>query len=114
MTTRLASDIWVHALLRRAAVQGHFGAVLHKGHEKAGSVMVVVDHLDGTSTLLVPPPGPAYDEQGERRFMRHTPAPQAWPDVREAIERARRNDSDIWVVEIEDKHGLAGLVPEPD
>jgi hypothetical protein len=112
MTARLASDIWVHALLRRAAVQGLFGAVLHKGHEKAGSVMVVVNHLDGTCSLLVPPPGPAYDAEGERRFMRHTATAQSWPDVREVIERARHNDSDIWVVEVEDRHGLAGLVPE--
>jgi hypothetical protein len=109
MTARLKSELWVQALLRRCSVHGKFGAVLHKGNAEAGAVMVVINHLNNTHTLLVPPPGPAYDEEGERRFSNRTATPQAWSEINALIARARRVDDDLWVVEIEDRDGFAGL-----
>ena len=111
---RLKSGIWVQALLRSNEVAGRFGAVLHKGAEEAGAVYVVINHLDGTCTLLGPPAGPAYDDNGERLFRRETPVPLAWPDIAARIQRAKKIDMDIWVVEIEDRNGLAGVEPHQD
>jgi hypothetical protein len=111
---RLKSEIWVKALLRQNEVAGRFGAVLQSGANEAGAVYVVVNHLDGTCTLLSPAPGSAYDDAGERRFRRDTPQPVAWDVVSEKIKRAKKFDADIWVVEVEDRSGLAGLAPVQD
>jgi hypothetical protein len=108
---RLNSEIWVQALLRRCQTEGKFGAVLNKGSPEAGSVFVTVHHLDGTYSLLSPPPGPAYDKDGERRFMLNPPRRLSWQEVRETVDRHKKFDSDIWLVEVEDRDGLAGLVP---
>jgi hypothetical protein len=109
---RLKSGIWVHALLRTNVVAGNFGAVLHKGSEEAGSVYVVINRLDGSSQLLGPAPGSAYDDEGNRRFILETPVGQPWPDIKALLDRRTRNDPDIWVVEIEDRTGFGGLTPE--
>ncbi len=108
---RLKSEIWVHALLRRCTVQGLNGAVLHRGAEEAGAVYVVVNHLNGLHHLLAPPPGPAYDEAGDRQFELAFPEPQPWLQVSDYIAKRRKSDPDIWVVEVEDRTGLAGLKP---
>ena len=110
---RLKSAVWVHATLRRCQVQGLNGAVVHRGAEEAGAVFVVINHLDGGYDLLVPPPGPAYNDDGERRFEKAFATPQPWPTINEVLARRKKSDSDIWVVEIDDRHGLAGLQPEP-
>jgi hypothetical protein len=109
---RLKSALWVQAFLRTNEIQGRFGAVLRKGAEEAGAVWVVINHLDGTSTLLEPAPGPAYDDAGNRRFIDSFGAPQDWAKLRERTERAERIDADIWIIEAEDRNGLAGLSPE--
>ena len=106
---RLKSEIWVGAFLRRWQAQGCFGAVIRKGAGEAGAIYVIVNHLDGTFHFFGPAPGPAYDGQGERRWFEEL----AFPASQEAIDRvlARRMaaDPDIWVVEIEDRAGTAGL-----
>lgn len=109
---RLKTHIWVAALLRQAMVQGQFGAVVKKGAEEAGAVFVAINHLDGTYDLLVPPPGPSIDDAGERRFERAFPGPVPWADVALRFDAARARDPDLWLVEVEDRTGLAGLVPE--
>lgn len=110
MTPRLNTELWVQALLRRCAVQGQFGAVIHRGHEKAGALVVIINHCDGGYTMLAPPPGPAYDEEGTRQFEKRNPNPLTWPEINEMIQRSRQHDEDMWVVEIEDKNGFAGLI----
>lgn len=109
---RLKSEIWVQALLRRNSVEGRFGAVLKRGAEEAGAVYVVINHLDGRYDLLGPPPGPAYDDEGQRRFERLLPQSSQWPEINTLLERRRTSDPDIWIVEIEDRQGLAGLAAE--
>jgi len=109
VTPRLTSSFWVHALLRRCAGQGLFGTVVHKGADEAGVVHVLVNHLDGTYDLLSPPPGPAYDQAGERRFTKDFLTPLSWSDVETAMQKRRQRDPDIWLVEIEDRTGLAGI-----
>jgi hypothetical protein len=111
MSARIKTELWVQAFLRRCNGQGLFAAVLKRGNAEAGSLIIVVSHLDGTHTLLTPPPGPAYDEEGERRFEMLSPNPQPWADVQSRIDKAKSFDSDLWIVEVEDREGLAGLSP---
>jgi len=105
----MKSRFWVEALLRRCQGEGKFGAVLHSGADEAGAVHVAINHLDGTHDLLVPPAGSSHDEAGNRIFRKQFPNPVGWDELREFIARQRKFDTDIWVVEIEDRSGLAGL-----
>jgi hypothetical protein len=106
---RLKSEIWVHAFIRRLATEGKNAVVLQKGHEEAGVIFVVINHLDGMHDILAPPPGPAVDEDGERHFEKANASPMTWFEAREWLDRRKKSDSDIWIVEAEDRDGLAGL-----
>ena len=110
-TPRITSTFWVHGFLRQAQTKGQFGAVLHKGADQAGAVYVVINRLNGQCDLLAPPPGPAFTENGDRRFQ-IVLSNKLWSDINRYIERQKNVDSDIWVVEIEDREGFAGLTPE--
>ncbi len=92
MTARLASKVKVSALLRRVDAAGGFGAVLARGDATAGSIAVVT-RTDGTDTLL----SPMFAPKGGYEWVAVSSgeAIPAW------IERARRNDPDLWVVELD-------------
>jgi len=111
---RLTSRLWVDELLRRCQGEAKFGAVLHSGADEAGAVYVAVNHLNGNYDLLGPPAGSSHDEEGTRIFRKAIAQPALWDEVREFIARQRKFDSDIWVVEIEDRTGFAGLTVSPD
>ena len=91
-------------------VEGLYGAVIRKGAEEAGAVYVIVNHLDGTFHLFGPAPGPSHDGEGERRWIEELGFPATMEQIDALLERKRRYDPDIWVVEIEDRKGTAGLV----
>jgi hypothetical protein len=105
---RLRTDIWVSAFLRQQQTQGRYGAVLRKGAPEAGAVYVVIDRLDGTQRLHAPAPGPAYGENGERRFTQ-AGDPEPAQAVKDRLARQSKFDPDIWIVEIEERSGDIGL-----
>ena len=109
MTARLKSRLWIEALLRRCNGEGKYGAVIKKGAEEAGAVYVTINHLDGTYDLLEPPPGPSHDDQGNLLFSKAFALPAPWPEVQARFDRRLKADRDLWLVEIEDRVGLAGL-----
>jgi hypothetical protein len=108
---RIKSAIWVSAFLRRCMVQGIYGAVVRKGAEEAGAVYVIVNHLDGTCHLFGPAPGASHDEDGERLWIEEVVPPQGTPEAMALLERRIRSDPDIWIVEVDDRTGTAGLAP---
>lgn len=109
MIPRLKSEIWVHAFIRRLAAEGKNALVLARGNAEAGAVYIVVNHLDGAHDIFAPPPGPAVDEEGERHFEKVNPSALAWTEVKDWLERRRKSDADIWIIEAEDRAGHAGL-----
>ena len=110
---RLKSAIWVSAFLRRCMVEGIYGAVVRKGAEEAGAVYVIVNHLDGTCHLFGPAPGPAYDDEGGRRWAEELKPPSGAADASALLARKQRFDPDIWIVEVDDRGGTAGLAATP-
>ncbi len=100
---RLRSDFWVAAYLRRCGVEGVEAALRRRGAAEAGAIFVKVDHLDGTASLYGPAPQ-LFVEGGERLF---TPILQAATplDVEERMTREMRFDSDLWLVEVDDRAG---------
>ena len=105
--SRLKSAIWVAAYLRRCQTEGIFGAVRRRGAEEAGAVFVKVALLDGKAMLYTPAPQSAYDEgrPAERVFSPSSNEPVAEQVVEERLVKEIRFDSDVWIVEIEDRAG---------
>lgn len=99
---RLAAGLKVSALLRAVSVAGGFGAVLARGDDQAGSIAVVVREGGEESVLA---PVMALSGGYEWAEAARGDALAGW------IERARRRDPDLWVVEIE-VPGAAALVAE--
>ena len=98
----LKAEIWVKALIRRAAVANVPAMVVRRGHSDAGTVYIKVALLNGLADVY----GPTWGEMGERVWMRvsgDTPVPDHEADV--YLERQARFDPDFWVVELEDKEG---------
>jgi hypothetical protein len=105
----LKSEIWVHAFLRRLTVEGKYATVVQHGAAEAGSIFIIVNRLDGRFHLFGPAPGPAYDERGERRFIAELDFPAGEEDVSAVLARRRKFDSDLWIIEAEDRSGTAGI-----
>ncbi len=108
---RLRSDFWVSAQLRRLNDSGIPAVLRRRGAAEAGAIFVKVDRLDGTADLYGPAPQALMadpDDLGERRF---TPVLQGvMPlDVEEKLGREARFDSDLWILEIDDRQGRHGL-----
>lgn len=104
MTPRLASGIKVSALLRRVGAAGGFGAVIARGDDTAGSIAIITRE-SGELRLLEPVL--ATSGGYEWRESASGDAVDAW------VERARRRDPDLWVIEL-DIPDAARFVAETD
>ncbi|WCK13804.1 DUF1491 family protein [Agrobacterium tumefaciens] len=114
---RLKSEIFVSALIRRVFSAGGFAAVEKKGAEGAGAIFIRQRLRDGRENLYGPAPQSfAEDEEvrAERRFETRLAGVEG-EESAALLERERRFDSDLWVVEIEtDEIGtLLTLVDQP-
>ena len=102
MTVRLASSVKVAALLRQVSALGGFGTVLARGDATAGSIAIVTREA-GVETLL----SPMFAMTGGYEWV----AIASGEAVADSIERARRRDPDLWVIEL-DIADAARLVAE--
>lgn len=89
---RLAAGLKVSALLRAVSAAGGFATVLARGDEQSGSIAVAV--REGVEELLL---APVMAISGGYEWVESArgEAVPGW------IERARRRDPDLWVVEID-------------
>jgi len=104
---RLTSDFWVSAYLRQAALEGLVAVLRRRGAREAGAIFVKLDRLDGTAALYGPAPQALADESGARRFQLILDSDPG--SIEERVERERRFDPDLWLVEIENRNGDAKL-----
>lgn len=104
---RVKSNLWVAAYLRRCQNENIFGVVRRRGAEEAGAIFVKLALLDGNALLFTPAPQTAYDDSRptDRVFAPSTPQPVAEQAVEDRLAKEMRFDSDIWIVEIEDRAG---------
>ncbi len=102
--TRVRSDFWVAAHLRRCAAAGVDAVLRRRGAAEAGAIFVTLDRLDGTADLFGPTPQSLVADTGGRRF---TPVLSAvpTPNANSRIARELRFDPDLWWIEIEDRAG---------
>lgn len=108
---RVTADLFVSAIMRRVFSAGGFAAVVQRGATEAGAVFLVSRGRLGEVELFGPAPQTSYDaaRPEERSFVPLMKATDE--EVAGRIDRERRFDPDLWVVEID--HGVAidELVP---
>ncbi|GAK45124.1 conserved protein [Tepidicaulis marinus] len=96
---RLKAEIWVKALIRRAGAENVPAMVVRRGDDTSGTVLVKVNGLDGTAMVYAR----ARAGDGSPVWIPgNGPEPVSEADADAYIERQRKFDPDIWVVEIED------------
>jgi len=107
--SRLRSDLWCSAFVRRHNDLGHICVVSRRGDAIAGQIWIEVDHLDGTVSLFTPAPAAGLDEGSadivfQRRFAHVEPL-----KVRERIEQEARFDPDLWVLSLDLRQDNPGI-----
>ena len=106
MSARLRSDLFVAAYLRRCAVEGAPAMLRRRGAAEAGAIYIKIDRLDGEADLYGPAP-PMVDAKadlGQRRFEALMLRAEAGA-VEARMRREATFDSDLWLVEVEDRAG---------
>jgi hypothetical protein len=108
----LKTDFWASALIRRAEIGGAFAGVVRKGDTDAGAVLVKVATMNGKARLY----GPARDGEGERIWLDLSAGSlgDVEADVDGYIRKRAVSDPDLWVIEIEDRHGRHFLMEPVD
>lgn len=98
---RINADLWVKAYIRRIGSEGAAAFVVRRGDEHGGSVFIRVNGLDGTSELYGPAIAGLTEIATERRWsLRKSDADAA---IEAMIAQELRFDSDLWLIEVEDR-----------
>ena len=99
MFSSLKTSIWAPALIRRAERGGAFASVIYRGDPDAGAALIKVRTLDEKAVLY--------------RAMRNMSGERIWSpkgpmnedELDHIIRKQLSNDPDLWVIEIDDRHG---------
>lgn len=99
----LPAHLLIDAIRRRLESEGHAVYVRHRGDEDRGTIMVVTDHRDGFGPLRT---GRLWRQQRDLDGNMDWFAPKGEADLtgeelETLITRAREDDPDLWVVEVE-------------
>lgn len=98
MSERLPAHLEVSAILRLAESLGGFGAVLAKGERDAGTILLVTTCRGQAARLYERMP--ALD--GSRSFVATKEEnPENKEEFSEYLARRRRQDGDIWQIEVD-------------
>lgn len=113
MNDRLDTHLWVAAYLRRCSVATVPAYVRFRGDGTRGSVILKIVHPPtSVCRLLVE----ITDPDGRAAWMIAGSDASSETEADAYIERARKRDPDIWVIEIEDRldrHPLDGRLVKP-
>ncbi|MFA5901503.1 MAG: DUF1491 family protein [Hyphomicrobium sp.] len=103
---RLRAEFWVKAYIRRCAVEGASAVVVRHGDDAAGAIYIKVDRLDGTCFLFGPAPAGLDGAESDRRWVSCLNAAGAECAAADSyLAREANFDSDLWVIEVEDRRG---------
>ncbi|MCH9808563.1 MAG: DUF1491 family protein [Alphaproteobacteria bacterium] len=100
---RLASEFWIKAFVRTCNGAGAAAFIVRRGDQHGGSIFVRINRLDGTSQIYGPAAAGLADVASQRRFELRVEASD--DEVDRLIAREVGFDSDLWVIEVEDRDG---------
>jgi hypothetical protein len=107
MAARLTTDLWVSAYLARLRLADIPVYVTGKGDPSSGAVLVKVATLDGQARAYQR----GYDLMADRPvWMVLADGPEV--DVDQVLQRQRQRDTDLWLIELEDRQGRTLLGQE--
>jgi len=105
--TRLRSDFWVSAYIRRCAVAGIAAVLVRRGAAEAGAIFIDLDWLDGTRTLFAPAPQSELPGDVERYWVRaHKDERIDALATQTRVAREITFDPDLWLIAVESRAGL--------
>ena len=105
--SRLTAEFWVHAYLARLRLHDIPAFVTSHGDDTSGAVLVKLNTLDGRARAY----HRTFDLMtGSRKWDLLVDGDEV--DVDASIAKQRGFDPDLWVVEVEDRHGRH-LLDEP-
>ncbi len=97
---RLTARFWVDAYLARLRVYDIPAFVVAHGDDTGGAVVVKLATLDGNAVLFQK----SFDlMSGEQAWVEAARGSE--PEVDASVARQRGFDPDLWVIEVEDRHG---------
>jgi len=101
--SRVRSDVWCSALVRRVFSAGGYAVIARKGNAEAGAIHIRVTHRDGRESLYSPAAQALVDDGtgGSDRFFECRLDRQPLDAVERVLQSEARFDSDFWVVGIE-------------
>ena len=99
---RVRTDLWVTAHLRRCSAEAIPAVVVRRGDSGAGSVLVKINRLENGCLVMTQ----ARDRDGNLCWLAAMNGAAASEEQADAyIARAVERDSDLWVLEVEDRNG---------
>ena len=105
--SRLTAQFWVHAYLARLRLNDIPAFVTAHGDDTAGAVLVKLNTLDGQARAF----HRTFDLMtGARKWDQLAEGDEQ--DIDRSIVKQRSFDPDLWVIEVEDRHGRH-LLDEP-
>jgi hypothetical protein len=107
--SRLRSDIFVAALIRRCIVENVPAMLRRRGAQESGSIFVKVDRLDTTADLYVPAAQALVESDSAGRIFERVMLAAPAYEVEARLTKEIRFDPDLWIVEIEDRLGRSFL-----
>ena len=111
MDARLPAHLEAAGIIRLAESLGGFATVLAKGERDGGTILVAIMCRGGPARLYERMPG----LDGSRAFVAtRAQDPENPTDFSEYLERRRRQDPDIWILEvdIDDAERFAANLPQ--
>jgi hypothetical protein len=109
---RLKADIWVMAYVRRVNGAGAMAMVVKRGDGDAGAIYIKISgdsgpawREDRKAALYGPAPSGIDEASSDRRWVCLHDATTLEAVVDATLDRQRKFDADIWVIDVDDREG---------
>ena len=99
MAPRVTSEFWVSAYKQVLEAQAIPLFIIKKGNAAAGAIIVRISDLQGKSKIF----GQSFDMEGDRRWVELAAGKD--DEMETVILRQKKVDSDLWILEVETRHG---------
>lgn len=98
MNARLPAHLEISGLIRAVQAQGGFATVLSKGERDAGTILILTMERGGNGVLFERMP----QLDGSRKFVQvKAQNIENKREFEEYLERRKRQDSDVWILEVD-------------